>query len=215
MPNNNNTEETAMEIQTADVPPTAPFYRPPQNHAETFWTADLDNELKRLYATGASATAIQKEIGASSRGMVCGRIDRLGLTRDTGYEVDAARNKKHKEAMAEQRRARSVRAKGGSVQAVRLGKTTFKAIDFRRAGPDGLVGALVAIDRMVPRDVPDVPVAQRKTLLALTNTTCRWPYNDPCEPGFYFCGDPSADLIGGRPYCPTHQIISEPAKTNP
>jgi len=45
---------------------------------------------------------------------------------------------------------------------------------------------------------------QRKTLLELTNTTCRWPHGRPGTEKFFFCGAPEADLERGIPYCARH-----------
>jgi GcrA cell cycle regulator len=50
-----------------------------------------------------------------------------------------------------------------------------------------------------------VPVpASGKTLLELTNDSCRWPHGQPGTKTFHFCGAPGADLEGGRPYCERH-----------
>lgn len=43
-----------------------------------------------------------------------------------------------------------------------------------------------------------------KSLLELTNDSCRWPHGDPGTRRFFFCGAPGADLEGGRPYCAHH-----------
>src|SRR3990167_7807818 len=111
---NKNTEKPPMEMQA--VTPATPVYRQPQNQANTFWTAERDEKLKKLFAAGLSASVIQKDIGASSRGQVCGRINRLKLTRDAGYEVTRARLRAEREArLAAQPR----RAKGSEVKAVR------------------------------------------------------------------------------------------------
>jgi len=57
-----------------------------------------------------------------------------------------------------------------------------------------------------------IPESQRKTLLELTDTTCRWMVGHPGEPDAFFCGGPS-DLEGGGPYCPFHTSIAyHPAK---
>lgn len=55
-------------------------------------------------------------------------------------------------------------------------------------------------------DTPDeqIPPEQRRQLHELTNTTCRWPVGTPGHDDFFYCGHESADLIGGRPYCPSH-----------
>ncbi|WP_083813618.1 GcrA family cell cycle regulator [Gluconobacter morbifer] len=34
---------------------------------------------------------------------------------------------------------------------------------------------------------------------------CRWPFGDPKETGFRYCGDP---VSGGGPYCPCHTSLS-------
>ena len=48
------------------------------------------------------------------------------------------------------------------------------------------------------------PIEHAKTLLELTNETCRWPHGRPGSAKFFFCGAPGADLEGGMPYCPAH-----------
>lgn len=43
-----------------------------------------------------------------------------------------------------------------------------------------------------------------KTLLELTNTSCRWPFGHPGTAKFHFCGASGADLERGMPYCARH-----------
>lgn len=45
---------------------------------------------------------------------------------------------------------------------------------------------------------------QHKTLLELTNETCRWPHGRPGSAKFFFCGAAGADLEHGIPYCARH-----------
>jgi GcrA cell cycle regulator len=49
-----------------------------------------------------------------------------------------------------------------------------------------------------------IPQAQRLTLVELENHHCRWPVSEPGAADFFFCGAPTADLAGGRPYCRAH-----------
>jgi GcrA cell cycle regulator len=49
-----------------------------------------------------------------------------------------------------------------------------------------------------------IPRAQRLTLVDLKNHHCRFPVGEPGAPDFFFCGAPTADLAGGRPYCAAH-----------
>jgi GcrA cell cycle regulator len=61
----------------------------------------------------------------------------------------------------------------------------------------------------------EIPIAQRRTLLELTQATCRWPIGDPGRPGFFFCGaPPSASL----PYCTHHAqraYLTQPRRAKP
>lgn len=47
-----------------------------------------------------------------------------------------------------------------------------------------------------------------RSLMQLRNNHCRWPCGDPKTKDFYFCGDPSADLLAGQPYCLAHGMIA-------
>lgn len=46
-----------------------------------------------------------------------------------------------------------------------------------------------------------IPVAQRKSLLELTETSCRWPVGEPSAAEFFFCAAPT---IACGPYCQGH-----------
>ena len=59
-------------------------------------------------------------------------------------------------------------------------------------------------------DIP-IPEAQRRTILTLTGSTCRWPIGDPAREEFYFCGGASQV---GQPYCPHHaQMAFQPLQS--
>ena len=42
-------------------------------------------------------------------------------------------------------------------------------------------------------------------IIDLENYNCRWPFGDPLQPGFYFCG---AVTVPDQVYCPTHMRLS-------
>jgi GcrA cell cycle regulator len=50
-----------------------------------------------------------------------------------------------------------------------------------------------------------IPMGQRRTLLELTEDTCRWPIGDPASSEFFFCG---GKPITSLPYCPHHSRIA-------
>jgi len=44
----------------------------------------------------------------------------------------------------------------------------------------------------------------------LAKNDCRWPYGDPSQPGFHFCG---AEKLNGRSYCgPHHRLAYQPKR---
>ena len=47
----------------------------------------------------------------------------------------------------------------------------------------------------------EIPPKERRTLGALKRNECRWPYGDPRQKEFYFCGK---QKVAGRPYCEFH-----------
>jgi GcrA cell cycle regulator len=62
---------------------------------------------------------------------------------------------------------------------------------------------LLQADPYVDRPGSDarIPLAQRRALMELDRSTCRWPVGDPADSGFFFCG---GRVAAGRPYCPRH-----------
>jgi GcrA cell cycle regulator len=76
------------------------------------------------------------------------------------------------------------------------------AITAAKANPE-LVAQLV--------EEVQIPEEQRRTILTLTESTCRWPIGDPARGQFYFCGGASEI---GQPYCEQHsKIATQPAQS--
>jgi GcrA cell cycle regulator len=58
---------------------------------------------------------------------------------------------------------------------------------------------------------PKIPLAERKTVATLLPNDCRWPFGDPTQPDFYFCGEQTGD---GCTYCELHRRSAfQPAKS--
>lgn len=88
---------------------------------------------------------------------------------------------------------------------------TFPQLDGRGAGSIGQRIARrnkrspIPLDPTFVFDRPeDIPLDQRRTFAQLENCHCRYPYNDPGEAEFFYCGAPEADIAHGIPYCRTH-----------
>jgi GcrA cell cycle regulator len=50
-----------------------------------------------------------------------------------------------------------------------------------------------------------IPMQQRRTILELTENTCRWPVGDPGSPDFFFCG---GNTVNSLPYCSHHSRVA-------
>jgi hypothetical protein len=52
----------------------------------------------------------------------------------------------------------------------------------------------------LPEDLK-IPLSEQKSVDTLMADDCRWPFGDPLQEGFHFCGKLKAD---GKPYCDFH-----------
>jgi GcrA cell cycle regulator len=83
------------------------------------------------------------------------------------------------------------------------------------AAPPGAGGVQIARRRRSPKRSQQPPslsntTKRYKSLLELTNTTCRWPHGRPGTEKFHFCGVPEANLERGIPYCALHMRRAYP-----
>ena len=102
---------------------------------------------------------------------------------------------------------------GGLSRSAVLGKVFRLRLDgdagattMRAASREQTADAATAPRRRRRRQVritePAVKVAGPKTLLELTNESCRWPSRRAGK--IVFCGVAEADVLRGIPYCPRH-----------
>ena len=150
------------------------------NHtqAQSVWGDGAKVELlKRLWADGLSCSSIAAQIGCT-RNAVIGKANRLGLER-----------RRSKNLCSGQPRVRKPRNRNRSGSSV--------LILAPRINPEPFV----------PLEEIVIPEAQRKTLLELTEETCRWPVGDPQADDFYFCGG-EVGPVDCKPYCRAHARIA-------
>ncbi len=143
------------------------------------WTDERVELLKKLWADGLSASQIAAELGGITRNAVIGKVHRLGLS---------GRAKSPSSTSPRPRKARSSGMMRVSRPTMR-GNTAF-AYEYELEPEPELI---------------DIPLEQRKTLLQLTEKTCRWPVGDPGSSEFYFCG---GDSVNDLPYCSYHSRIA-------
>ena len=147
------------------------------------WTDERVELLKRLWAEGLSASQIAAELGGITRNAVIGKVHRLGLS---------GRAKAPASAAPRQRKARPQ-------PLVRVARPASR-------GNTALAHAYEYEPEPEPEVVDNViPMGQRRSLLELTESTCRWPIGDPGSADFYFCGGSTSP---GAPYCGYHSRIA-------
>lgn len=147
---------------------------------ESTWTDARCETLRILWADGLSCSQIAEKIGGMTRNAVIGKVHRMGLS---------GRAKSPAEPRPRKPRAQSLRV---SRPQIRGNIALAQAYEFEPAPKPELVDNVT-------------PLGQRRTLLELTEETCRWPIGDVGHPDFFFCG---GQPIGGRPYCVHHSRIA-------
>ena len=134
------------------------------------WTDERVELLKKLWADGLSASQIAGELGGITRNAVIGKVHRLGLSgRAKSPSSSAPRPRKARPA------SHMVRVSRPAVRG-----NTALAYDYEVEAEPELVEAVI-------------PLEQRRTLVQLTEATCRWPVGDPGSAAFFFCGGPTRE----------------------
>lgn len=139
------------------------------------WTDTDEKVLRKIWRAGGSARRISEELdGRFTRNAVISKVRRLGLHRNPSGPRPLEPRDLESKP-APERRSRFHPAPPTKPEQV-------ESISRFEEPSDG-VGV---------------------SFLELTNETCRWPKGTPGEPGFMFCGETTADLRAGKPYCPFH-----------
>ena len=126
------------------------------------WTDERVETLKKLWGDGLSASQIAAELGGITRNAVIGKVHRLGLS---------GRAKSPTSAAPRPRKPRSQHMLRVSRPAMRGNTALAQAFEYEVEAEPELVENVI-------------PLGQRRTLLELTEDTCRWPIGDPGARGF-------------------------------
>jgi GcrA cell cycle regulator len=149
------------------------------------WNDERVETLKRLWAEGLSASQIATELGGITRNAVIGKVHRLGLSGRAKSPTTASPRPR-------KARAHSHMIRVAPRPAVRGNTALATAFEYEsEAEPE-------VVDNVVP-------MGQRRSLIELSERSCRWPIGDPGEADFFFCGGQSVD---GLPYCAHHRRIA-------
>lgn len=158
------------------------------------WSDERVEMLKKLWADGLSASQIAAELGGVTRNAVISKVHRLGLAGRERKSEATARNRPHRAQTA-----------GGFAEVNLVQRISRPAI----RGNLTLVNAYEHSAEPEPEasEIVDniIPIRQRRTILELTEETCRWPIGDPGTAEFFFCGGQTTTSL---PYCSYHSLVA-------
>ena len=100
-------------------------------------------------------------------------------------------------AGATRARGRGNPPRAGALARISKSSTGARARD--RPPPAWVAAAEPYVDD--PLTDAGIPFSQRRSLLELSERTCRWPVGDPGSAAFFYCG---AEPVAGKPYCAAH-----------
>jgi len=157
--------------------------RPARLHAASPWTEKRLRYLRRRWSQGARAREIGAELGVSANAVIA-KIHRLGIAHLSPYGGAPGRR------LALRNIPRAARPQ----YARRVASSSRRA----PPAPSLLPGKR---DLENARLDAQIPLPQRRSLLALSDDTCRWPVGEPASPSFFFCG---GEVARNKPYCAVH-----------
>lgn len=143
------------------------------------WNDERIGLLEKLWADGLSASQIAAELGDGvTRNAIIGKVHRLGLNGHGGMTKGTATPRPTR--VKQPRRSQS----GGHI---------LLEADVVELPPESIVDL-------------EIPLEQRRTLLQLTEKTCRWPVGTPGTGNLFFCGGPADNSV--EPYCAFHSRVA-------
>lgn len=184
------------------------------------WTDERIERLRTMWENGLTASQIADDLGGVSRNAVIGKAHRLGLkarpspVKANDDETKPAAKPKVKAAekpAAPRAAAASVAerpAPAAAAPAAPRPQSDLPKIvsigpgGFLRQGPGDQQAPIPPAPprRLVPAK-PSPEIADKTSLLDLSERICRWPMGHPGEPDFHFCGEA---VNPGFPYCVEH-----------
>jgi GcrA cell cycle regulator len=195
------------------------------------WTDERIDQLKSMWEKGMTASQIADELGGVSRNAVIGKAHRLGLQSrpspvkagDTPRKAAPAKRPVPKKTDAPPEAAAIAPAKPVAAPvsprpaaAAPQANAAEPAVPvtpqprivsvgpggFLRQGPGDQQAPIPPAPprRLVPAK-PSPEIADKTSLLDLTEKICKWPMGHPGEPDFHFCGE---KVNPGFPYCVEH-----------
>lgn len=156
---------------------------------------ERDAEILRRWDKRESSGAIARALGVS-RSTISGVVHRAEKQRGEPNNTEAKR-----EAARQAGKILWARRRAGNAGPKPNRTVTMRAIKSRQREQAAQAYAIEA-EASPPEPAP---IAQRCTILDLTDSKCHWPIGDPGQPDFFFCG---GKTLNGVPYCGYHTRVA-------
>jgi len=154
------------------------------------WTDERVALLEKLWTEGKSAAEIAKALSEGvTRNAVIGKAHRMGLS---GRPSPV--KKKKAEVLPK------VKAKIKSKTNTNTNSTSKQQIV-----PEGEESFVDIAARAAAATSVEASTGDGISIMELTDRVCKWPFGDPRDQEFHFCGSPSQV---GKPYCPDHASMA-------
>ena len=188
----------------------------------SFWTPEKDAELAAMWQAGLSAAVIARRFGNSlTRNAIIGRIHRvpgMSALRGKMKPPSPSHSSSWTPEFDDQLRAMVDEGKPTDQIANELGRSVgairwrLSRLKIKREAPSMPVmrapepiEPVEALPFVPPESSAPQPVSEPPTglisIMELTEHTCRWPFGDPRETDFSYCG---AWKSAAGPYCSNH-----------
>lgn len=172
------------------------------------WTDERVEMLKKLWAEGLSASQIAAKLGGVTRNAVIGKVHRLKLSgRAKTPKSSAPRVRRTPNPGGSTRSSRRAPSGGSTVGGYSMPQRTPPSVTHT-IGATALKQDQEIVAYQTPRrDAEDVvaPMPLKLTLVDINENTCKWPYGDPLQGEFYFCGHGNEE---NSPYCKYHSKLA-------
>ena len=151
------------------------------------WTKERVDILEKMWTDGKSAAEIAKSLGEGvTRNAVIGKAHRMGLSGRPSpiKKTKTALNKTTKKTAKPSAPKSKVAPKK---------KKSFEG--------EPLPKSIKPIPAAPLRKKKEMPTGDGLTILDLTDRICKWPFGDPQDADFHFCGEA---VHPSKPYCLVH-----------
>ncbi len=180
------------------------------------WTDARISVLEKMWKDGSSAADIAKELGEGvTRNAVIGKAHRMGLSgRPSPIKKKKATGAKTtkkattKKAATKKTTKKAVAKKPAKKIVAKMASKKTKALAPRKI-KKSLAATQEEIE-LLRLDADTIPEDGGVSLLDLTERMCKWPFGDPQEDNFTFCG---CERYLNKPYCQDHVLIAYQASS--